>query len=106
MLVNQKYLMRYMKKFRVLRGRRILIDVPQKKESVIELSIKDEEAIMQEAMKLWTRLTVHAIGDTVESVKEGDIVYVTTGSLQNAEKVDIDGSIKLMLNEADVAIIW
>jgi hypothetical protein len=89
-----------------LMGRRVLVNVPQKKESVIELTAKDEEQIMQEAMKLWTRLEVYAIGDSVEKVKAGDKVYVTTGSLQNAEKVELEDGMKLMLSEGDVAIVW
>jgi hypothetical protein len=89
-----------------LMGRRVLINVPKKKESVIELSIKDEDSIMQEAMKLWTKLEVYAVGDTVERVSAGDRVYVTTGSLEHAEKVEIDGEVKLMLSEGDIAIIW
>lgn len=89
-----------------LMGRRVLINVPKKKESVLELTAKDEEAIMQEAMKLWTKLEIYATGDTVEKVSTGDKVYITTASLQNAEKVEIDGEVKLMISEGDVAIIW
>lgn len=89
-----------------LMGRRVLVNVPKKKESVIELTAKDEEQIMQEAMKLWTRLEVYAIGDTVDKVSVGDTVYVTTGSLQNAEKVELEDGMKLMLSEGDVAIVW
>jgi hypothetical protein len=89
-----------------LMGRRVLINVPKKKESVIELSAKDEDSIMQEAMKLWTKLEVYAVGDTVERVSAGDRVYVTTGSLEHAEKVEIDGEVKLMVSEGDIAIIW
>jgi len=87
-------------------GRRVLINVPKKKESVIELTAKDEEALMQEAMKLWTNLEVYAVGTTVESLKAGDKVYITTASLQNAEKVEINDEIKLMVSEGDIAIIW
>ena len=89
-----------------LQGRRVLINVPKKKESVIELTAKDEEQIMQEAMKLWTKLEVYAIGDTVEKLAVGDKVYITTGSLQNAEKVELEDGMKLMLSEHDVAIVW
>ena len=87
-------------------GRRVLINVPKKKESVIELTAKDEEQLMQEAMKLWTSLEIYAVGTTVESLKEGDKVYITTESLQRAEKVEIDNEIKLMVSEGDIAIIW
>ena len=36
-----------MKPFRVLRGRRIIIEVPVKKESAIKLTEKDEDAILE-----------------------------------------------------------
>lgn len=89
-----------------LQGRRVLINVPKKKESVIELTAKDEEQVMQEAMKLWTKLEIYAVGNTVEKLAAGDKVYITTGSLQNAEKVEIDNEVKLMVSEGDIAIIW
>jgi hypothetical protein len=95
-----------MSQFKTLRGRRILIEVPKKKESVITLSEKDKDALMYEEMKAWNRLTIYAVGDKVEDVVVGDVVYIAVGQLEHAEKVDIDGSVKLMLNEMDIAIIW
>jgi len=97
-----------MKPFKKLRGRTILLSVPERKKSGLELSAKDEEAIMQEAAKLWSKLTVYAIGDKVEEVEVGDQVYVRTSSLnmETVERIDIDGSIKLVLNEGDVIIVW
>jgi hypothetical protein len=95
-----------MKPFKTLRGRRILIEVPKKKESVITLSEKDKDALMYEEMKAWNKLTIYAVGDKVEDVVAGDIVYIAVSQLEHSEKVDIDGSVKLMLNEMDIAIIW
>jgi hypothetical protein len=94
--------------FKKLRGRTILVSVPERKKSGLELSAKDEEAIMADAAKLWSRLTVFAIGDKVEEVEVGDQVYVRTGALnmEHVERIDIDGSVKLVLNEGDVVIIW
>ena len=96
------------KPFKQLRGRTILLDVPKKKESVIKLSAKDEDTIMQEAMKMWSKLTVYAVGDRVDEVKEGDQVYVRTSALnlEVVERIEIDGQTKLVLNEGDVIIIW
>jgi DNA-binding transcriptional regulator WhiA len=96
------------KGFKLLRGRTILLSVPERKKSALELSAKDEEAMMQEAAKLWSKLTVYAIGDKVEDVKEGDVVYVRTGALnmEHMERIEIDGAIKLVLNEGDVVIVW
>ena len=97
-----------MKPFKKLRGRTILLSVPERKKSAIELSAKDEDMIMQEAAKLWSKLTVYAIGDKVEEVQEGDQVYVRTSSLnmETVERIEIDGGIKLVLNEGDVIIGW
>jgi hypothetical protein len=97
-----------MSNFKKLRGRAILLNVPQRKKSVIELSAKDEEAMMQEAAKLWSKLTVYAIGDKVEEVNVGDEVYVRTGALnmETVERIEIDGEIRLLLTEGDVVIIW
>jgi hypothetical protein len=63
---------------------------------------------MADAMKLWSRLTVFAIGEKVEEVAVGDQVYVRTGALnmEQVERIDIDGQVKLVLNEGDVVIIW
>ena len=97
-----------MKPFKKLRGRTILLSVPERKKSGLELSAKDEEAIMQEAAKLWSKLTVYAIGDKVEDVEVGDQVYVRTSALnmEQVERIEIDGEIKLVLNEGDVIIVW
>lgn len=96
------------KGFKLLRGRTILVDVPERKASAIQLSAKDEEAMMAEAAKLWSRLTVYAVGDKVEEVSVGDEVYVRTSALnmETVERIDIDGKIKLVLNEGDVIIVW
>lgn len=94
--------------FKMLRGRAILVDIPQKKETGLQLSEKDEDMIMADAMKMWNKLTVFAVGDKVEDVKAGDKVYVRTSSLnlEVVERIDIDGSIKFVLNEGDVIIVW
>lgn len=94
--------------FKLLRGRTILLDVPKRKESSIQLSAKDEDDIMAEAVKMWNKLNVYAIGDKVEDVKVGDKVYVRTSALnlEVVERIDIDGETKLVLNEGDVVIVW
>jgi hypothetical protein len=97
-----------MEPFKKLRGRTILLSIPERKKSVIELSSKDEEALMAEAVKMWNKLTVFAVGDKVEEVSVGDQVYVRTAALnlEVVERIDIDGQTKLVLNEGDVIIIW
>ena len=89
-----------------LRGKRVLLTMPELKKSAVELSAKDEEAIMQEAMKKWQKLEVFAVGDDVIDLKIGDKVYVQTYALESGEKIEIDGAIKLMVPESTIAIIW
>lgn len=89
-----------------LRGKRVLLTMPELKKSAVELSAKDEEMIMQEAMKKWLRLEIFAVGDEVTDVKVGDKVYVQTYALESGEKIEIDGSIKLMVPDNAIAIIW
>ena len=89
-----------------LRGRRVLINIPEKKESVIELTEKDKAIIQEDEMKSWTRLVVHAVGADVTEVAAGDKVYLAVSAIQDAERVLIDDEIKLRVNEASIAIIW
>lgn len=96
-----------MKGFKEFYGKKIMINVPEKKESVIELTAKDEESMMQDAMKLWKKLTVYAVGSDVEkSLSPGDEIYVATYALSAAERLEINGSMKMIINEPDVILKW
>lgn len=89
-----------------LRGRRVLIDLPEKKESAITLSEKDEAMIEEAEMRKWTQLNVHAIGEDVTEILVGDKVYLTIGAIQDAERILIGDDMKLMVNEGSIAIVW
>ncbi len=89
-----------------LLGKRILINVPEIEKAVIELSPAQEAEREKEAIKKWTQLEVHSVGDEVEKVKAGDRVYVQTFALEGAEKIDLDGKIKLLVKEFDIAIVY
>jgi hypothetical protein len=95
-----------MAKFKKLRGRRILLIKPVKKESSIQLDAATDAALDASAMKQWTALEVFAIGEDVEEVAVGDKVYVPTYGLQQAEIIDIDKTLYMMISEGDIAIIW
>jgi len=89
-----------------LRGKRVLVTVPELKKSAIEISAKDEEMIMQEAMKKWEKIEVFAVGDEVEGLKKGDMVYVQTYALESGEKISIDDHMRILVPENAIAIIW
>ena len=89
-----------------LKGRRVLLNKPEVKESQFELSESDKHALEMDMRKTWTKLEVYAIGDDVESVKVGDKVYMGITGLQTSEAVELEDGVKLMVAERDIAIIW
>lgn len=95
-----------MSDYKKLRGRRILLTKPVKKESAIQLSAGTEAQLDAEAMKQWTALEVYAIGEDVEEVTAGDKVYVPTYGLQQAEILEVGGALRMMISEGDIAIVW
>ena len=89
-----------------LKGKRVLLNKPEVKESPFELSEADKQAIEMDMRKTWTKLEVYAIGDEVSSVKVGDKVYMGITGLQASEAVELEDGIKLMVAERDIAIVW
>jgi hypothetical protein len=97
-----------MKLFKELTGKKVLLTKPVRKESSIELSDETKAALDAEAMKDWTALEVYAIGTDVTkpNLVPGKKVYVPTYSLQSSEILEVEGALRMMINEGDVAIIW
>ena len=71
--------------FKQLRGKRVMIEKPELKESLIELTPEVQELLDKEAISKWTRLKVHAVGTDVTDIVAGDEVYVSPAMLMNAE---------------------
>jgi Tfp pilus assembly protein PilZ len=89
-----------------LRGKRVLISTPELKKSALELTSKDEDMIMRDAMKQWQKLEVFAVGDEVTNLNAGDSVYIQTYALESGERIEIEGNIKFLVPDTAVAIIW
>jgi co-chaperonin GroES (HSP10) len=94
------------KGFKVLRGKKVMLDRPEKKESTIELTPESEAAQDRELMKSWTKLNVFAVGTEVDDVKEGDKVYVFVSALSHAEVIVVNDKKKMIVNQADILMIW
>ena len=89
-----------------LKGKRVLLNKPEVKESQFELSEADKQELEMDMRKTWTRLEIYAVGDEVESVKPGDHVYIGITGLQASEAVELEDGMKLMVAERDIAIVW
>jgi hypothetical protein len=89
-----------------VKGKRVLLNKPEAKESMFQLSESDKMAIEMDMRKTWTKLEVYAVGDDVESVKPGDKVYMGIIGIQASEAVELEDGMKLMVAERDIAIVW
>ena len=89
-----------------LLGRKVLLTIPKRPESVIELTPEVEKQLEAEMIKQWSKLEVFKTSADVEAVKEGDFIYVSSNVLMNAERITIDEDVKMLINEYDVSIVW
>jgi len=89
-----------------LLGRRVLLTLPQRPDSVLELTAEVEKQLEMDFIKRWTGLEVYAVGEEVTTVVPGDKVYVPSSTLTNAERIIIDDETKMMINDFEIAIIW
>jgi hypothetical protein len=94
--------------FKELTGKRVLITKPVRKESSIELSDETKAALDAEDMKRWTSLEIYAVGADITNPNTvvGAKVYVATYALQSSEILEVDGALRMMIHEGDIAIYW
>lgn len=94
--------------FKELTGKRVLITKPVRKESSIELTDETKAMLDAEDMKRWTSLEIYALGADVSNPNTvvGAKVYVPTYSLSSSEIIEIDGALRMMIHEGDIAIYW
>jgi hypothetical protein len=89
-----------------LLGRKVLLTIPKRPESVIELTPEVEKQLEADMIKQWSKLEVYKTSADVEAVKEGDFIYVSSNVLMNAERITIDEDVKMLINEYDISIVW
>lgn len=90
----------------ILKGKRVLLSRPVLEKSAIELSPEVQASLDQDNMKKWTHLEVFAIGDLVTDIKLGDVVYLPKGAIEQCDILEVDGELKLMTSDFQIAIIW
>jgi len=94
------------KGFKQLKGVRVMLSIPKREESVIQLDPETQKEIDRKFVESFKSLEVYAVGDAVDFLSKGDRVYVPTEELQRGVFVDIEGEQKLIVNSLSVAIVW
>ena len=94
--------------FKELTGKKVLVTKPVRKESSIELTDETKAMLDAEDMKRWTSLEIFALGSDVSNPNTviGAKVYVPTYAIQSSEILEVDGALRMMINENDIAIYW
>lgn len=91
-----------------LLGNRIYLEMPaQNEESKLIVDENTKEALQREMLKKFSKLTVHTVGDTVSTMKAGDVVLVDPGVLSKAPLIDLSEDEQVLLvSPFDVIMIW
>lgn len=95
------------KLYNKLHGNRIFLLVPKEEKSKIILSPEAKKELELANMQKYAKLEVFDIGDTVTTVKEGDIVFLDPERLSKAPIIPIGDDIEVFLvSPFDVILTW
>lgn len=91
-----------------LLGNRIYLEMPkQDEDSKLIVDDNTKEALQREMLKKFSKLTVHTVGDTISTLKTGDVVLVDPGVLAKAPLVDLSETEQVLLvSPFDIIMIW
>ena len=95
------------KPFKRLLGNRVLLKTPALPESKLQLSKEAQESLKEDYLKKLDKLEVYEVGDTVTTVKVGDIVTIPVPSVLNGQKIKLSEDLEVCLVSVyDISIIW
>ena len=95
------------KPFKKLLGNRVLLKTPALPETKLQLSKEVTDSLKVSYMEKLDKLEVYAIGDTVTTVQEGDIVTIPVGNILNGQKIKISDDLEVCLVSIyDISIVW
>ena len=89
-----------------LRGSRVLLNCPPRKDLGLHLSEEAQKEILIKELTQMTSLEVFAVGDAVKDIKVGDQVYISPSTIMHAELIDVDGGQKFLIREMDIVLTW
>jgi len=91
-----------------LLGNRVYLEMPkQDEDSKLIVDDNTKEALQREMLKKFSKLTVHTVGDTISTLKTGDVVLVDPGVLAKAPLVDLSETEQVLLvSPFDIIMIW
>lgn len=92
--------------YKKLAGVRVLLELPFKKKSAIELTPEMQQEIDREWALSLDKLTVYGVGESVVGYEVGDVVLVPTEELKRGSFHTINGKEMLMISSMSIALVW
>ena len=89
-----------------LLGNRVLLELPPKEESKLIVDENTKEALQKKLMEKMSKLKVYNVGDTVQTIKKGDIVLVDPEALQKAKIVPLENKEVMLVSYFDIVLVW
>ena len=91
----------------VLKGDRILLSIPDEVKSSIELDENTKKELAMEQLAKLNVAVLYAVGDECKFAKQGMEVLVPLDVLQmRGIPIFVNGSVKVMLKEEHIAIVY
>jgi hypothetical protein len=89
-----------------LLGNRIFLEMPKKEESKLIVDENTKEALNKEMLKKLSKLKVHSVGDSVNTVNVGDFVLVDPNHLQKCPIIEVEKEELILVSPFDVILVW
>lgn len=95
------------KPFKKLLGNRVLLKTPALPESNLKVPTAAQEELKKAYLEKLDKLEVYAVGDTVTTVAEGDIVTIPIPNVLNGQKIKLSDDLEVCLVSIfDISIVW
>ena len=95
------------KPFKKLFGNRVFLEIPEMPKSNILLSEEAQKAWVEEHKMTLNKFKVYAVGDTVSTIKEGDVVGVDMIVLTRTQGLKLTKELEVLpVSIFDISIIW
>lgn len=95
------------KLFKTLRGFRVYLLAPKFTSESVYMTEQTKKTLAKDRLKELRKLTVYAVGEAVNDLKEGDEVLVGDIALSNAPIIELnDETSVILINANDVVHIW
>src|SRR5680860_660135 len=95
------------KPFKKLFGNRVFLEIPKVPESSVILSEESKKKWIEDQKLTLNKFKVYAVGDIVESIKEGDEVAVDFDALERSKVLTLTKDVQVIpVAIFNISLLW